>query len=298
MLRVRGHDALSLLHNLSTQSLLDLAPGEARMTLFCDFRGRLLHRVAVAHTSDGTLWLVRPDAPGESLAAHVDHHVFREDVQIEDVSGAWHVSESFGEGGAATGHVIEHDGEFQIAPRTGYRIQIARIPASAVPRDPTAATRDDRDRSRTAGEPGRLRLGWPRDGFEIRDTFNPFEVNLGADVHLGKGCFTGQEALMRLVTYRSVRRRLALIEGAGETEASRELMNDRGERVGLLTSVAPREDAGAPPGEPPGHPWIALAVLALDFAKPGRVLRSGLDGRASVTRVFPFESPLGRTFQL
>jgi len=45
-------------------------------------------------------------------------------------------------------------------------------------------------------EAARIRLGWPRHGHEIRDEFNAFEIGLARDVHLDKGCFTGQEALL------------------------------------------------------------------------------------------------------
>src|SRR5690348_7302978 len=72
-LRLDGRDALDLLHRISTNALLDLPPGSARGTLFCDFRGRLLQRAVVART-----------AP---LAGLLDRNLFREDVRVEDRSG-------------------------------------------------------------------------------------------------------------------------------------------------------------------------------------------------------------------
>src|SRR5512134_2200493 len=85
-LRLTGADVLPLLHRVTSQALADLAPGEARATLFCDFRGRLLHRAVVAVAPDGAVWLFRSDAPGSELAAAVDRMVFRDDVRIEDRS--------------------------------------------------------------------------------------------------------------------------------------------------------------------------------------------------------------------
>src|SRR5213592_566407 len=85
-LRLAGRDALALLHRISTNALADLTPGQCRATLFCDFRGRLLHRAVVGAGSDGALWLIRDDAPGAELAAFLDRHVFRDDVRIEDRS--------------------------------------------------------------------------------------------------------------------------------------------------------------------------------------------------------------------
>src|SRR5262245_44455690 len=82
VIRLEGRDALGLLHRISTQSLEELAPGHVRSTLFCDFRGRLLHRAAVALSRDGVVWLVRPDSAPEQLAGHIERHVFREDVRV------------------------------------------------------------------------------------------------------------------------------------------------------------------------------------------------------------------------
>ena len=83
VLRLTGRDALDLLHRISTQALLDLPPGGSRATLFCDFRGRLLHRAHVVRDAD-FVWLVRHDAPASELLEFVDRHRFREDVRLED----------------------------------------------------------------------------------------------------------------------------------------------------------------------------------------------------------------------
>ena len=77
LLRLEGKDSLALLHRISTQSLLELAPGQACATLFCDYRGRLLHRAWVAVTSDHVVWLVRDDAPTLPLADFVERFIFR-----------------------------------------------------------------------------------------------------------------------------------------------------------------------------------------------------------------------------
>src|SRR5258706_14781603 len=77
LLCLEGRDALALLHRISTQSLLDLAPGQAAATLFCDFRGRLLHRAIVAGTGDPVAWLPRADAPALPPAGFLPPVPFR-----------------------------------------------------------------------------------------------------------------------------------------------------------------------------------------------------------------------------
>src|SRR6185503_3346425 len=90
-IRLTGRDTLDLLHRVSTNALVDLAAGAARGTLFCDFRGRLLHRAVVARVGDA-VWLVRDDAPAAPLLAHLDRQIFREDVKVEDRSESVFVS--------------------------------------------------------------------------------------------------------------------------------------------------------------------------------------------------------------
>ena len=89
-------------------------------------------------------------------------------------------------------------------------------------------------------ESARITLLHPRHGHEIADAFNPFEVGLAHEVHLAKGCFTGQEALQRLITYESVRRRPARVQIGGSAPS---LPSDvlakgdaPGDRAGVLTS--------------------------------------------------------------
>lgn len=236
-LRLVGRDALSLLHRLSTNALLDLPQGEARATLFCDFRGRLLHRVHVVHAPGGALWLARGDAGGEALAAFLDGFVFREDVAIEDREADfdWRLA------GVEWGGPLE--------------------------------------------EHRRIALGLPRHGAEITADFNPYEVNLAHEVHLAKGCYTGQEALQRLVTYGSVRRRLVRFAGEGAAPAAPQGLRaeggGNGGPAGVLTSAAPLPEGG----------WTALAVVRHEAAGPLRLA----DGRLLETPVeFGSRRPIGR----
>lgn len=236
-LRLSGRDALALLHRVSTNALLDLPAGGSRATLFCDFRGRLLHRAQVVHAPDGGVWLLRGDADGAPLAAFVDRFVFREDVRIEDRADAfaWTV-----EGVAWGGPLAEHE---------------------------------------------RIARGLPRHGAEIAEAFNPYEVNLAHEVHLAKGCYTGQEALQRLVTYDSVRRRLVRFAGDGPPPAAPQDVlgaTAAGARpAGVLTSSSARPEGG----------WVALAALRHDAAGPLALANGTPLGEPAE---FPATAPLGR----
>jgi len=220
-LRLTGRDTLPLLHRVTSNALEDLEPGEARATLWCDFRGRLLQRAIVAVTSDGTVWLLRADAPGGELAAVIEKSIFRDDVHVEDVSRLYTFALARGTTGEV-GVLDESNGVPSIVS-TGDGTRLART-----------------GQVEPLGEPARIALLHPWHGCEIAEAFNPFEVGLAHEVHLAKGCFTGQEALQRLITYESVRRRPARVQLPGSSPS---LPTDvlakgdtPGDRAGVLTS--------------------------------------------------------------
>jgi tRNA-modifying protein YgfZ len=267
VLRLEGRDALDLLHRISTAFLSDLAPGACRAAPFCDFRGRLLHRAVVAATRDGALWLLRDDAPGAELAAFVERNVFREDVRITDLGTRWSAFTTPEGGALATGAIEERNGAplcVRITPDWTIALGDAGAPLSL------------------EDEAARIRSGRPRHGHEIHPDFTPFEVGLGHEVHLAKGCYPGQEALMRLVTYRSVRRRLVRLAGDGPAPEAPCDVRAGDAVAGRLTSVA-RDGAGG---------WVALAVLRHEAAAGERV---EIDGAGPVRDVTSFEisQPLG-----
>jgi len=241
-LRLVGADALALLHRISTNAVGELAPGQVRATLFCDFRGRLLHRAVMGVTADAAVWLLRDDAPGAPLAEFLDRHVFRDDVRIEDRSASLSVRWSDAAGPAST--LVEREG-IPVALNVGSGETLAVGGSSGTIADDPASERR------------RILAGRPAHGHEIVEAFTPFEVGLAHEVHLDKGCFTGQETLMRLITYRSVKRRLARVGGPGTAPGVPTDLTADGKPAGVLTSAA---------GD--GDRWLGLAVLRHEVCDP------------------------------
>jgi folate-binding protein YgfZ len=265
-IRLTGRDTLDLLHRVTTNALIDLADGEARGTLFCDFRGRLLHRAVVARLADA-VWLVRDDAPAAPLLAHLDRQIFREDVKVEDRSQSVFVSTMSG-----------------ATVREGQVVAEGELPATiGVPGGPVLMVGAPRTLDPASAALERIADGRPAHGHEITDEFNPFEVNLAHEVHLDKGCYTGQEVLQRLVTYQSVRRRLMRVGGTGPAPSAPSDVNLAGERIGRLTSAVVNGDS-----------WIGLAVLAWTAVTPQDLAI----GTAALTQVepLPLRRPIGRAW--
>ena len=271
LLRLTGRDALPLLHRISTQALDDLGPGETRTTLFCDFRARLLFRAHVARLSDDSVWLLHELAPGAELAAHLDKHIFREDVKVEDWSDRFAVRGRIESSLRAGVPAIEEEGRPS-------RLVIADTAALDVVPIATTLPLDPLD----TWEVARIATGRPRHGHEIADAFHPFEVGLADEVHLSKGCYTGQEVLQRLITYRSVRRQLARVAGAGAPPATPVPACIGDERVGTLTTSIAAGDG-----------WAGLAVLSANSFEPGAQVRVEDGPPFSEIAVFAPRQPRG-----
>ena len=277
LLRLEGKDALPLLHRISTQALEDLAPGTVRATLFCDRRGRLLHRAIVAATSDRAVWLLRPDAPTLPLLEFLELFIFRDDVRATVPREDWSVHLVPRSVGLPPGTLREREGrphEVQIRPDWALALAPAAAPA------PDAGL-----------ERARILAGLPRHGHEIAEPFTPFEVGLGPEVHLHKGCYTGQEALLRMMTYQGVRRRLVRVQGPGAPPGAPFEIHAGAKSVGWVTSTA-SETADAATSAPRAPGWTGLAVITHAASEPGAALTVE-QGAIEIAHRFEILPPLG-----
>ena len=226
-------------------------------------------------------WCARTPA-ARRLAATSSARVFREDVFIEDVSERFVVTPEFARmrAGARARDWSRTDGPSASRCPAVRRSRFRAARLGLVPRRSTwrAGTRE------------RIAHGWAAHGHEVSEAFTPFDVNLGQGVHLDKGCFTGQETLMRLVTYGNLRRRLVGVCGAGampDAPALRDAAgagdrraHERGARWRWLVGAGGRE-AG-----------VGRRRAARRAARGPRV-RDGRWPRGEVERVFAFAQPAG-----
>jgi folate-binding protein YgfZ len=118
--------------------------------------------------------------------------------------------------------------------------------------------------SAAATEAARVVAREPAWGQEITDEFFPMEIGLGDAISYGKGCFLGQEPIVRIRDRGHVNWRLAaldLAEGAGDIAVGDRLESDAKPKAGKITSVA-----RAPDGRP-----VALAVVHVSIPAGGAV---------------------------
>jgi folate-binding protein YgfZ len=280
LLRVTGADRLDLLHRLSTNELLGMHPGEARLTVFTTDKGRIIDAVSVLIGADDVL-LLGPAALADRLREWIAKFIIMEDVQVTDigleleaVSVAGPDAQSVAE--SIAGVTIAPDSFVQVASDGGTTLVAVMqhtegARASIVVAREHAAPLHARLSARTqvlqgeAVECARIAFGIPAAGHELSETFTPYDAGLRHAISFTKGCYVGQEVIARLDTYQKIRKGLTgvVVMPAGQELPAPGPLFSGDEEAGVMTSAVQIGAGG-----------IGLAVVRLPHA-PHTVLAIG-----------------------
>ncbi len=260
---VTGPDRLSWLNTLSTQLLLDLAPGQSGELLLLDPNGRIEHAAAVVDDGERT-WLLTEAGHVAGLVEFLDRMRFMLRVVVEDVTERTAVLGSYGEAWRAVadapGHVITGQDPWPTTAPGGttYGPPDAEHPGRDLHR---AMSLVDRGRLAEVVDASGLRLAgtwawealrveaWrPRLAREVDERAIPHELDwLRTGVHLDKGCYRGQETVARVFNLGRPPRRLVMLHLDGSEHitpepGARVLQGERD--VGAVTSVVRHAELG------------------------------------------------------
>ena len=294
-LHLTGGGRLDYLHRITAQAFHDLVPPGGVRAAVLERTGKIVE-VVTAHAFPDHLSLLTSAANRERAREWLARFVFRDDVQVEDVTGATGQLLLLGPGAAAVAVALagseaaDLDLHAWLAlpdPPGGILIRTLADAWSLVARaaempalwETTLAVGREaglRPVGEEAWQAVRVLAGIPEGGAEVDARANPLELGLDDSVSLTKGCFTGQEALAKMVTHDAVKRRLVGLElGAGPVPAPGTPVRAGDAAVGRVTSAT----------EVPGTDRrVALALVGRDHAEPGVRLRCGdsaLDGRVT-----------------
>ncbi len=206
VLKVTGQDRLSWLNSISTQKVDQLPAGEAVQSLILSPHGHVEHHLTLVDDGTGTWIHVEPgEAP--SLLAFLESMKFMLRVGAADVSSGYAVLTVMGD--AAGGEVLPDAAAVLRLPHgTDLIVDRARMPAAVAglrERGLRLAGMWAHEALRIAGH--RARFGTDTDHRTI-----PHEVGwIEPAVHLGKGCYRGQETVARVHNLGHPPRRLVLL---------------------------------------------------------------------------------------
>ena len=291
VLQVTGADRLTWLNGLLTNDVL--ASGGDRYAAWLTPQGRMITDMfVVLERRIDAGWRSRRHWP-QSLAQRLDGLIFAEDARVEDVSAGLLPLEVVG---PAAGHGLDAREArpwpatvtstsacgssssrlaalSSIVPRSMYDDAIAALTESgAVPIDDETA------------EILRVEAGVPRFLVDMNEETIPLEAGLDHAISHTKGCYVGQEIIVRIRdrAHGRVARHLVglLLEGPAVPAADQPVLVD-GRPVGRLTSAVRSVALGQP---------IALATLHRDHVSPGRPVTLS-DGTVGTVAVLPLVAP-------
>ena len=282
VVEVSGRDRAKFLHALLSNDVAALAPGQGCAAALLDVHGKL-QVVLVVLTLDDRVLLLAPPEMGASTVAALDHYLFAEKVVLADVTGeralltlvgpaadktavrltgaappdaAWsHVAGSLDgvEVRVVRGGGELDEGEIWLALPAAERTRLwnAALAAGARPLGPAAL------------ESLRIEAGTPRFGTDVDATVLLPEIPFERLVSHTKGCYPGQEVVVRIRDRGHVNRHLRglLLEGDAPPPRGAEVVAD-GAVVGQVTSATRSLGLQRP---------IALAFIKRQHAPGARV---------------------------
>jgi len=213
IVRVAGADRLSWLNSLSTQKVDELPPGEAAQSLVLSPHGHVEHQLSLVDDGEQT-WIHVEPGQAAALAGFLDSMRFMLRVSVADVTADFAVLTAMGpDVPADAGHSAAAVLRFAFCTDLVVaRAALARAADALRERGAVPAGMQAHEALRIAGH--RARLGLDTDHKTI-----PHEVGwIEQAVHLGKGCYRGQETVARVHNLGHPPRRLVMLHLDGSAD--------------------------------------------------------------------------------
>ena len=308
-LEVTGADRVEWLQGLLTNDVAALAPGQGCYAAYLTPQGRMIGDMRVLHLGDRVILDV-PAAARATLLSRLDQFIIMEDVVLADrtdelscvcVAGP-RAAAVLGQLGGVAPEALEGLSEHHHLPArfadvdafcaasreygvAGFDVYLPAAAAARLLQMLAEAHVHAIDEA--VAETARIEAGRPRFGVDMHEDTIPLEAGIEhRAVSLTKGCYVGQEVIIR-VLHRGqgrVARRLCLVVSSADAEAwpteggwraGAELVAN-GKAVGRLTSVCVSPRRGR---------WLAIGLVHRDAAVPGMsvdVVDAGVWQEASI----------------
>ena len=278
VLDVTGADAMTIVHNLTTNEVKSLEVGEGRETFVTNVKGKTLGHVFLFREED-SLRMIGPAGQSESLAQHVDRYTIREDakpvirdrdftalVLPSDSAAAFGISDN--RGGQPSRLAIQI-GDTDVSAYTtrwlGEGTVVVLVPTENAETSCKAIEGKSLScESQSEFHQVRTIAGFPWFGIDLDDSNLPQEADRDSvAVSFTKGCYLGQETVARLDAMGQVQKKIVRWSLSGGLPEVNAKLQSEEKTVGRLTSVATDPEGG---------------VIAIGFAR-----RSHFDPGATAT---------------
>ena len=259
--QLTGKDRVTFLHNMCTNDIRRLEPGQSCEAFCTDVKGKILAHVLVIAAAD-RLQLLTVKGQAQRLITHLDRYIIREYVQLVDVTAEYAWNYVVGPYAAdvcvtAADQIVTCD----LLWPGGFLVRTAKATSNPFETLPTI------DTTSPAWTALRVESSWPLYGTDFDESNLPQEI--GRDqraISFTKGCYLGQETIARIDALGHVNKQLVLVKFAGEAVPANGTKLTSGEQeVGTVTTCAWSPQFAAP---------AALAFVRRGANDPGTKLQS------------------------
>ena len=284
----RGRDRARLLHNLTSNDVKKLQPGQGCYAFLLNPQGRIQADLMLFCFPEHFLIDTGSDLR-EKVRLHIRKYIIADQVELEDVTEstgsvalegpeAAAVLHSLGAPAPAAAYAHEPWGDMTIAAvsltgQPGYRLYCGSAQTSGlIAKLSGAGARPAADEDERVV---RIENGRPLYGEDIRETSLPQETQQMHAVSFTKGCYLGQEIVERIRAQGRVNKKLVRLAIAGsEAPAPGSKLLANGADAGEITSAVLSPETGE---------VAALAYVRTNFAEAGTELNAG----GNTARVVP-----------
>ena len=278
---VSGSEAVMFLNGLITNDMKTLAVNSWMPAAFANVQGRLLAAVRIAHREDGFL-IDTDNATRETVITLLDRFTLAGDFHLQDLTDETQmfsmqgrkapeiISRVFGEEAASVerqkianaqfgdttvtviraSHTAEDGFDLFIDANNGAKLRDALTAAGAAPI------------SNETFETLRIEAGIPLYGVDMDENNVVTETNMDDAVSFTKGCYLGQEIIVRIKHRGHVAKKLSgvVLDDSTPVPRNSKIISSDGKEIGRVTSSAfsPRLDRA-----------IALGYLKYDYLAAG-----------------------------
>ena len=302
---VRGADRTAFLHNMLSADIKNLPPGAGTEGTFLTIKGKLVSNLTVFHDNDRLLMEMESGRVSALIEA-LSRYIISEDVTLESLEGDEASFSVEGPGGCdllakltggSTSKFNGLDGLAHLAVVSSDGVRITARRHDPSPRFDVAAPaskalellENAREHGAVIGSSAlaqtrRIEAGRPQFGTDMDESHMPMEASLDEAINFDKGCYIGQEYVVRLAHRGHLNRKLVGIKIALEHDHGRPDVPSAGSPVtagdkeaGALTSAAYSPKLGA---------VVALGYLRREFFEPGTEVV--IDGKTGAVTPLPF----------
>jgi folate-binding protein YgfZ len=263
-IRVTGSEAEKFLNGLITNELKNATEDSWLPAVFPTVQGRVIGVVRIARQESGFL-IDTETASHDAVLKTISRFTLAGDFKVTDVSNEIALLTVQGKRASevvwgVNAHVIRatHTGEdgFDLLIEADHRAAIVGrlIAAGAQPVSPDTF------------ETLRIEAGIPRHGQDMDETNVVLEANLDDAISYTKGCYLGQEIIIRIKHRGHVAKKLTGLKFDQPVESGVAITAEDGKEIGRVTS---------PTYSPKIESPIALGYVRYEYLAPGTAVKAG-----------------------